>query len=160
MSPSKGWGPKCDRAFHAIKEYVASPLSLSQPVSGEELYLYLATSTMAVSTALVRLGEDDKQKLVHFVSKVLTDAETRYTDFKQITLALRTVAKKLRPYFQAHTIVVLTNYLIRAILHKPNASGWLLKWAIELSEFTVEYHPRSIIKGHILADFIVEMSYV
>ena len=115
---------------------------------------------MVVRAALVRTGEDDKQKLVCFVSKVLTNAETRYTDFERIALALRTTTKKLHPYFQAHTIVVLTNYPIKAILHKSNASGRLLKWAIELSKSDIEYRPRLAIKGQILADFIVEMSDV
>ena len=50
-----GWGPECDEAFRAIKEYIASPLSLSQPVDGEELYLYLSSSAIAVSAALVKL---------------------------------------------------------------------------------------------------------
>ena len=69
-------------------------------------------------------------------------------------------ANKLCPYFQAHTIIVLTSYLIRAILHKPDASGRLLKWVVELSEFDIEYRLRSSIKGQVLANFIVEMSKV
>ena len=81
-APSKGWGLECDKAFHAIKEYVASPLSLSQPINGEDLYLYLAALASAMSVALVRSGENGKQKPVYFVSKVLTNAETRYTDFE------------------------------------------------------------------------------
>ena len=68
--------------------------------------------------------------------------------------------KKLRLYFQAHTIVVLTSYLIKAILHKPDASGWLLKWAIELNEFDIKYRLRSAIKGQVLADFIVKLTNV
>ena len=55
--------------------------------------------------------------------------------------------KKLRPYFQAHTIVVLTGSLIKAILHKPDASRRLLKWAVELSEFDIEYRPRKSKQG-------------
>ena len=39
---SKGCGLECDRSFHSIKEYIASPISLSQLVDGEELFLYLA----------------------------------------------------------------------------------------------------------------------
>ena len=88
------------------------------------------------------------------------DVETRYTDFERIVLALRTVAKKLHPYFQAHTIVVLTNYPIRAILHKPNSLGRLLKWEVELNEFDIEYRSRFTIKGQILIDFIAEVSNV
>ena len=75
---------------------------------------------------------------MYFMSKVLTDAETRYTDFQRIMLAFRTTIMKLHPYFEAHTIVVLTNHQIKAILHKLETSGRLLKWAIELSEFDIE----------------------
>ena len=98
-----------------------------------------------------------KQKPVYFVSTMLPNAETRYTDFELIVLALRTIAKKFHLYFQAHTIVLLTNYPIRAIPHKLNASGRLLKWAIELSEFDIKYHLRSAIKGQILVDFIAKI---
>ena len=114
---AKGWGLECDRGFHSGKEYIASPLSLSQPVDGEELYLYLAASATVVSVALVQLDGDDKQWPVYFVSKMLTNVETRYTDFERIVLALRMASKNLLPYFQAHTIVVLSSYPIRAVLH-------------------------------------------
>ena len=119
----KGWGPKCDKAFHAIKEYIASPLSLSQPVDGEELYQYLVTLSSTVSVTLVRSDVDGRQKPIYFMSKMLTDAEIRYTNFERIVLALRMAGKKLCLYFQAHTIVVLTSYPIRATLHKLDASG-------------------------------------
>ena len=82
MSPLKGMGIGVRQAFRAIKGYVASSLSLSQPVSGENLYLYLATSATVMSSTLVRLGEGGKQRPVYFMSKVLTDAETRYIDFE------------------------------------------------------------------------------
>ena len=92
---TKGWRPECDKAFHSIKEYIASPLSLSQSVDGEELYLYLVVSATAESAALVRSDMDGRQKSVYFVSKMLMDAEIRYTDFERIALALRMAAKKL-----------------------------------------------------------------
>ena len=76
---------------------------------------------------------------------------------KQTTLALRNVAQKLRPYFQAHQIVVLTNQLLKSILHKPDLLRRMLKWAIELSEYRIEYQPRLSIKGQVMADFIVEI---
>ena len=91
---------------------------------------------------------------------MLTDVETRCIDFEQIKLALIMAAKKLRPYFQAHTIIVLTSYPIRAILHKPDASIGLLKWVIKLSEFDIVYLLRSTIKDQVITDFMVEMSDV
>ncbi|XP_077230110.1 uncharacterized protein LOC143863306 [Tasmannia lanceolata] len=65
-------------------------------------------------------------------------------------------ARKLRPYFQAHTIKVLTGQPLRQILHCPDTSGRLVKWAVELSEFDIKYLPRPAIKAQVLADFIAE----
>ena len=95
---------------------------------------------------------------VYFVSKALSEVEVIYSKFERVALALRMAVKKLQPYFQAHTIVVHTSSPIKAILHKPNTSGRLLKWAVELSKFDIEYRPITTIKGQVLADFIVERS--
>ena len=65
-------------------------------------------------------------------------------------------AQRLRPYFQAHAIVVLTNQPLRAILHRPDTSGRLAKWAMKLSEFDIQYRPRPALKAQVLADFIAE----
>ena len=113
---SQGWGPECDKTFHIIKEYIASPLSLSPPVDDEELYLYLEASAMAMRAALVRTNGDGRQKPFYFINKILTDAETRYTNFELIALALKMATNKLHLYFQAYIIVILTSYPIRVIL--------------------------------------------
>ena len=86
----------------------------------------------------------------------MADAETRYSNIEQTVLALRSVAQKLRPYFQAHLIVVLTDQPLRSILHKSNMSGRMLQWVIELSEYGIEYQPRLSMKGQVMADFVVE----
>ncbi|KAK0593716.1 hypothetical protein LWI29_011306 [Acer saccharum] len=75
-----------------------------------------------------------------------------------MALALITAARKLRPYFQAHKIGVYTNCPLKLILQKPEVSGRLTKWAIELSEFDVEYLPRTAIKAQAMADFVVEFN--
>ena len=77
---------------------------------------------------------------------------------EKLALALVTASRKLRPYFQSHTIRVLTNYPLRQILQKLDASCRLLKWAIELSQFDIEFLPRPAIKGQALADFIAEFT--
>ena len=74
-------------------------MSLSQPVEGEELYLYLSSSGIIVSIALVRLDSEKRQRPVYFVSKALSEVEVRYSDFERVALALRMVAKKFKPYF-------------------------------------------------------------
>ena len=79
---------------------------------------------------------------------------------EKIVLALVITARRLRPYFQAHTIEIPTEHPMKQILHKPETSGRLVKWAIELSEFDIRYKLRIAIKGQVLADFIMEFSSV
>ena len=77
---------------------------------------------------------------------------------EKLILALVTTSRKLRPYFQAHTVEFPTEYPMKQILHKPETSGRLIKWAIKLSEFNIGYKPRTAVKGKILAYFIMEFT--
>ena len=56
-------------------------------------------------------------------------------------------ARKVRHYFQAHSIVVLTDQPLRQILTKPEVSGRMTKWAVELAEHDLSYQPRTAIKA-------------
>ncbi|GKC66403.1 reverse transcriptase domain-containing protein [Tanacetum coccineum] len=42
------------------------------------------------------------------------------------------------------------------VLSRPEVAGRLQKWSIELGEYAIHYRPRVSVKGHILADCIVE----
>ena len=152
-----GWNEECDRAFIHIKQYLAEPLILTSPNTGETLFIYLAVSDTAVSAALFKENEDGKQRHVFFVSKSLADAETKYSRLEQAALALQIVAKKLRPYFQAYLIVVLTDLPLRRTIHKPDLTGRMTRWAIELSEYGIQYKSRLSKKGQVLADFIAKL---
>ena len=77
---------------------------------------------------------------------------------EKMILALVTTSRKLRPDFQAHTFEVLTEYPMKQILHKLKTSRRLIKWAIKLSEFDIRYKPRTVVKGQILEDFIMEFT--
>ena len=79
---------------------------------------------------------------------------------EKLILALVTAARKLCPYFQAHTIEVPTEYPMKQVLHKPEVSRRLMKWAIELSEFDIRYKPKTAIKGQVLADFVMEFTSI
>ena len=151
------WDEECDRAFIAIKQYLIEPPILASPGAGDMLYLYLAASDMAVSAALFKKSENAKLRPVFFVSKSLTDAETRYTHLERAALALRTAAQKLRPYFKAHPVVVLTDLPLRGTIHKPDLFGRIARWAMELSEYGIQFKPRLAKKGQVLADFLSEI---
>uniref|UniRef100_A0A2N9GTT5 Reverse transcriptase domain-containing protein n=1 Tax=Fagus sylvatica TaxID=28930 RepID=A0A2N9GTT5_FAGSY len=151
------WTDECQRAFEELKRYLTEPPLLSPSKQGEELYLYLAVSPTAVSSALIQ--EEEKRQLpVYYTSRALRGAEERYPPMEKLAFALVTAARKLCPYFQAHTIVLLTNHPLRKAMNKPDAAGRLIQWSIELSEFDIDYRPRTAIKAQALADFIAEFT--
>ncbi|KAI5345569.1 hypothetical protein L3X38_013446 [Prunus dulcis] len=151
------WTAECDNAFQALKNYMSKAPLLSKPLPGEILYLYLSVSETAVSSVLIRKPE--KAELpIFYVSKALQIAELRYPPLEQLALALVVSARRLRPYFQAHGIKVLTNQPLRQVLQKPEISGRLIKWAIELGEFDIQFVPRPAEKGQAVADFISELT--
>lgn len=93
---------------------------------------------------------------MYYVIKVISPAEQRYLPLERASLALVRTARKLRPYFHGHTIVVMTDQPIKQVMRKPEASGRMVRLAIESSKFDVRFKPRGAIKGQALADFIVE----
>ena len=131
------------------------PPVLAKPQPGESLYIYPAVSNEAVSSVLVR-EEDKVQKPVYYVSKRLAGAKICYTPTKKLAYALVISARKLRPYFEAHHIIVLSSQPLRHALGKLDLSGRMLKWAVELSAFDIDYRPQLAINAQALADFIVE----
>ena len=78
---------------------------------------------------------------------------------EKLALALVIATKKLKPYFHSYPVRVLTSYSLRQVLQKSDASGQLLNWAIELSQFKIKFQPQSAIKGQALADFIAKFSH-
>ena len=73
---------------------------------------------------------------------------------EKLAFALITASRKLRHYFQAHVIIVMTDHPLKKVMNKLEATGRLIQWAIELSEFDIRYQPRNAIKAQALADFI------
>nr|CAN82984.1 hypothetical protein VITISV_030339 [Vitis vinifera] len=153
-----GWTDSCQNAFERIKHCLMQPPILSSPIPKEKLYMYLAVSEWAISAVLFRCPSPKEQKPIYYVSRALADVETKYSKMKLTALALRSAAQRLRPYFQAHPVIVLTDQPLRNILHKPDLTGRMLQWAIELSEFGIEFQPRLAMKGQVMADFVLEYS--
>jgi len=140
------WSEECEGAFEKLKEYLTNPPFLSRPTEGEILYLYLAISPLAVSSALVR-EDAGIQKPVYFTSKALYGAEERYPQIEKLAFALVVLARTLRPYFQAHAIRVLTEYLMRKVLQKPDLSGRLVNWAMELNSSILSFILGQLSRG-------------
>ena len=157
LKKSFEWTTECQQAFEDLKAYLSSPPLLSPSKPREELFVYLAVSSAIVNAALVR-EEDKVQKPVYYTGWALWDTEERYSLMEKLTFTLVTVAWKPKPYFQAHTVVVLTDKPLWRAMSNLEAARRMALWAIELSEFDVQYCPRTTIKGQAVVEFIAEFT--
>nr|KAJ0193517.1 hypothetical protein LSAT_V11C800404610 [Lactuca sativa] len=150
------WTEKSDVALQQLKDTLHQLSTLACPLPGETLQMYLVASEEAISSVLT-VERESKQISIHFVSGSLQEPEVNFPSLEKLVLALVYAARGLRRYFQTHKVDVLTSYLIKQVLLRPEKSGRLAKWAIELGEHDIHYHPQSSIKAQALIDFLVEI---
>lgn len=153
------WTDEAEAAFVRLKEHLHTLPRLVNPMKDETLYLYLAVSEHALSAVLL-VEREGAQLPVYFVSHVLQNAELRYPLVEKFGLALLMASRKLKYYFEAHKIVVYTDQPLKQPLSRLESSGRMLKWAIELNSYHIEFEPRKAIKGQAFADFIDRKSVV
>ncbi|KAL0454585.1 UNVERIFIED_CONTAM: hypothetical protein Slati_0797700 [Sesamum latifolium] len=108
-----------ERGIEANPEKIEAMAKLQSPKTLKELQ---KLTEAAVSSVLVK-EQEKVQNPVYYVSKMLQEAEKRYTQIEKLALALVVSARKLRPYFQSHKVIVLTNYPLRHVMTRPDASG-------------------------------------
>ena len=96
-------------AFQQLKEYLSRPPIMSSPEADEVLFTYLVVASYAISFVLIRV-DSGIQRPVYYVSKSLHEAEVRYLPLEKAILAVMHATRKLPHYFQAHTVVVLTQF--------------------------------------------------
>ncbi|XP_050217513.1 uncharacterized protein LOC126668351 [Mercurialis annua] len=133
----------------------STPPVLGRAEPGEILYLYLSVNDETAAAVLVK---EDKglQTPIYYLSRVLKGPEVRYPKIEKFALALKVAAPKLRRYFEAHIIVVRTNQPLRKALQRPEMSGRLVSWSVQLGGYDIRYEPRPALKAQVLADFIAE----
>uniref|UniRef100_A0A2N9EFP7 Uncharacterized protein n=1 Tax=Fagus sylvatica TaxID=28930 RepID=A0A2N9EFP7_FAGSY len=148
------WTDECQKSFERAQEVPDVP-TFAEPFPTRRSPLLVPSSlpdSCQLSPHQGRRGHP-AASVLHHDGRQAIKAQA-LADF----IAEFTVTRKLRPYFQSHKIIVLTNHPLRKAMNKPDAAGRLIQWAVELSEFDIEYHPRQAIKAQALADFIAEFT--
>ena len=130
---------------------------MSSPEPDEVLFAYIAMAPYAVSLVLIRVN-GGVQRLVYYVSKSLHEAEMRYLPLKKAILAIVLGIRKLPYYFQAHTVVVLTQLPLKAILRSADYIGRIAKWGTILGAFDIKYILCTSVKGQVLANLVAEFT--
>ena len=144
-------------AFQELKQYLSHLPIMSSPMVDEVLFAYIAIALYAISFVLIRV-DSGIQKPVYYVSKSLNEAEMRYLLLEMAILAMVHATRKLPHYFQAHTMVVLTQLPLKSILRNVDYTGRIAKWGMILGAFDIKYMPRTSIKGQVLTDLVAEFA--
>jgi hypothetical protein len=103
------WGPTQQKAFEELKQYLIELTTLTPPLSGTPLLLYVAASHTAVGVALVQEKQDGqarKQVPVYFISEILSASKKNYTELEKVLYDVLMASRKLRHYFQAYHIII------------------------------------------------------
>ncbi|GJV30778.1 reverse transcriptase domain-containing protein [Tanacetum coccineum] len=149
------WTIEAKEAFQQMNKCIMDLPSLTPPFLKETLYAYLAVSKEAVSFVLLT-ERKGKKRPIQCVSRTLNESERNYAPMEKLALSLVHMTRRLRRYFKAHPVKVITDQPIKQILNKTEASGKLGKYAVELGTYNITFTPRNAVKGQILADFISE----
>ena len=144
-------------SLQQLKDYLARPPIMSSPEPDEVMFAYIVMASYAISLILIRV-DCGVQQLIYYVSKSLHEAEVRYLLLEKVILAIVLGTRKLPHYFQTHTVIILTQLLLKAILRSADYIGRVAKWGTILGIFYIKYMPRTSIKGQVLMDLVAEFT--
>ena len=77
------------------------------------------------------------------MSEALSESKIFYSEMEKIAYAVVIAARKLRHYFEARKIGVLTNQPLNKIFSNRGATPRIGKWAMELSQHVVDFEKKA-----------------
>ena len=127
-----------------VKLLMTKPPVLVPPSDGESLLLYIAATTQVVSAALVVEWEEEGhalkvQRPIYFISEVLSNSKTRYSQIQELLYTVLITKRKLRHYFESHSVTVVTSFPLDEVVQSQDAMGRTTKWVLELMDQGITY---------------------
>ncbi|GKG24992.1 reverse transcriptase domain-containing protein, partial [Tanacetum coccineum] len=119
------WTQEAEIAFRQMKKLIAGLPMLTALKEREKLIIYLVAAKEAISAVLMTEREG-KQMPMYFVSRALRGPEINYTPMEKLVLALLSASRWLKRYFQAYTIIVITDQPIKQLLSNSEITGRML----------------------------------
>uniref|UniRef100_A0A2N9G9A0 RNA-directed DNA polymerase n=1 Tax=Fagus sylvatica TaxID=28930 RepID=A0A2N9G9A0_FAGSY len=144
-------------AFERIQAIMTKLPTVCAPTAGKPLRLYLASNSQAIGALVAQEDDDGIEQPVYYVSRGLKDTETRYSVAERACLALVYASQRLRHYFLAHKIQLMTkSHPIRSLLQRPVLSGRLAQWLLQLSQYEISTETPTAIKSQAIADLLAQ----
>ena len=126
---------------------MAKILTLSSLRLGKMLVTYVSTSDIVISAILIKEEGKERQIPNSLIGHILIGPKLNHSNIEKMVLVLITTTMELRPYFEAHTIRVLTDEQHKKMVQMHDYSRRMLLWVVELSRFEIEYNPRTAVKS-------------
>ncbi|XP_019155153.1 PREDICTED: uncharacterized protein LOC109152024 [Ipomoea nil] len=151
------WDEACKNAFESIKSYLMKPPVLTAPVHGRPLILYISAQDCSVGALLAQENDKGKENALYYLSRMMTLNELKYSPIEKLCLALVFAIKKLKHYFEAHTIRLVSKANpVKYVMAKVVLSDRLARWYLLFQQFEIIYVPQKSVKGQALADFLAD----
>jgi hypothetical protein len=97
----------------------------------------VVNGALVVEKEMTQMGKTAKlQHPIYFISEVLAKSKKYYSEVEKICYAVVMSARKLRHYFEGHTIRVLTNQPLHDNFGNWDSSRRIRKWVTKLSEYS------------------------
>ena len=106
---------------------------------------------------LAQENEKGKENALYYLSRMMTPNELKYAPIEKLCLALIFAIQKLKHYFQAHTVHLISKANpIKYVMSRPVLSDRLARWYLQLQQFEIVYIAQKAVKGQALADFLAD----
>ena len=102
------WDQTCSEAFKSIKLYLVKPPVLAAPIPGKPLILYIAAQERSLESLLAQDNSEGKENALYYLSRTMTPNELNYSPIEKLCLALVFSIQKMKHYFQAHVVRLIS----------------------------------------------------
>lgn len=154
------WEPEHQKD-EEIKKYMSNPLVVLPPERNKPIKLYISASDLTIGSILAQQDNDSVKRAIYYLSRVLNDAEIRYSSIDKLCLCLYFSFTKLKYYIKSVNVFVYSRLdIIKHMFSKPILHSRMGKWALALNEYSLTYVSLKVVKCHIVVDFIVDHAIV
>uniref|UniRef100_A0A2N9I710 Uncharacterized protein n=1 Tax=Fagus sylvatica TaxID=28930 RepID=A0A2N9I710_FAGSY len=139
------WSTECQEAFKKVQDIMTKLPTVCAPISGKPLRLYLASNSQAIGALIAQENDNGVEQPIYYVSRTLKDAESRYSGAERSCLALIYASQRLRHYFLAHKVQLMTkSHPIRSLLQRQAIADLLAQFPGEDNSFITDEVPGEI----------------